>query len=109
MNPPNNDTAPQGLREWWLTPPRSGTQRLINPLEYRHLRLFGALRVAGGGVAVAAAVACFAYSAYGWGVFFLVLGTLNLAGGSWYVTIGRSAVTQRSERPSQPKRTDGAV
>jgi len=28
---------------------------------------------------------------YGWAAFFLVLGALNLAGGCWYLTIGRSA------------------
>jgi hypothetical protein len=90
MNAPNGNTATSGLRAWWTSPPRSGMQRLINPWEYRHLRLFGVTRIAGGGIAAAAGVVCLAYDAYGWAAFFLALGTLNLAGGSWYITISRS-------------------
>jgi len=91
MNAPNDNTAPKGLREWWLTPPRPGMQRLIYPYEYRHLRFFGVGRVAGGSVAAAAGVVCLSYGVYGWAAFFLAIGALNLAGGSWYLTIARSA------------------
>jgi hypothetical protein len=66
-------------------------QRLIVPYEYRHLRFFGTTRIAGGGLAAAAGVICLAYDAYGWAAFFLVLGALNLAGGSWYLNVARSA------------------
>ena len=66
-------------------------QRLINPWEYRHLRAFGVTRIAGGGVAAAAGVVCLSYGVYGWAAFFLVLAALNFAGGSWYITIDRSA------------------
>jgi hypothetical protein len=65
--------------------------RLIIPWEYRHLRLYGVTRVAGGSVAVAAGVICLSYGVYGWAAFFLVLGALNLAGGSWFLTIDRAA------------------
>jgi hypothetical protein len=71
--------------------PRSGMQRLIVPYEYRHLRFFGTGRIAGGSVAAAAGVICLAYGVYGWAAFFLILGTLNLAGGYWYLTVDRSA------------------
>ena len=91
MNAPNDNTAAKGLRGWWAYPPRPGLQRLINPWEYRRLRTFGVMRIAGGSVAAAAGVICLAYGVYGWAAFFLVLGTLNLAGGSWYLTIDRSA------------------
>jgi hypothetical protein len=94
MNAPDDNTPPNGLRGWWASPPRSGMRRLINPWEYRHLRLFGVTRVAGGGVAGAAGVVCLSYDAYGWAAFFLAIGTLNLAGGSWYITIARSAAHQ---------------
>jgi hypothetical protein len=87
MNAPNGTTAAKGLRGWWSSPPRSGMQRLIVPYEYRHLRSFGAGRT----VAAAAGVICLAYGVYGWAAFFLVLGTLNLAGGYWYLTVARSA------------------
>jgi len=91
MNAPNGSSGPKGLREWWLSPPRAGMQRLIAPWEYRHLRAFGVMRVVGGGVAAAAGVVCLAYSVYGWAAFFLILGALNLAGGYWFLTVDRSA------------------
>jgi len=91
MNAPNGNTALNGLRGWWLSPPRPGTHRLINPWEYRHLRGFGITRVVGGSAAAAAGVVCLAYDVDGWAAFFLVLGGLNLAGGCWYLTIASSA------------------
>jgi hypothetical protein len=90
MNAPNDNTAPRGLRGWWLTPPRAGLQRLIHPWEYRHLRFFGVGRIAGGSAAAAAGLICLAYGVYGWAAFFLAIGTLNLAGGYWYLTVVRS-------------------
>ena len=81
MNAQNDDT----------TPPRTGMRRLIVPWEYRHLSGFGVTRIASGSVAAAAGVVCLSYGVYGWAAFFLVLGALNLAGGSWYITIARSA------------------
>jgi hypothetical protein len=91
MNAPNDNTAPKGLRGWWLSPSRSGMQRLIAPYEYRHLRGFGVTRIAGGSVAAAAGVVCLSYGVYGWAAFFLVLAALNFAGGYWYISIDRSA------------------
>jgi hypothetical protein len=91
MNAQDDNTAARGLRGWWLTPPRQGMQRLIAPYEYRHLRLFGFGRIAGGSVATAAGIICLAYDAYAWAAFFLAVGALNLAGGCWYVSINRSA------------------
>jgi hypothetical protein len=88
MNASNDNTAATGLRGWWASPPRPGMQRLIVPYEYRHLRLFGAGRIAGGATA---GVVCLAYGVYGWAAFFLVLGVLNLAGGYWYLTVAHSA------------------
>jgi len=87
----NDNTAPKDLRGWWASPPRSGLRRLIAPWEYRHLRAFGVMRIAGGSVGAAAGVVCLSYGVYGWAAFFLVLAALNVAGGYWYLTIGRSA------------------
>jgi hypothetical protein len=81
----------KGPRGWWLTPPRSGIYRLIAPWEYRHLRFAGGTRIAGGCVAAAAGAICLSYGVYGWAAFFLVVAALNLAGGSWYLNIARSA------------------
>ena len=47
MNAPDDNTAAKGLRGWWASPPRPGMERLIVPYEYRHLRFFGAGRIAG--------------------------------------------------------------
>lgn len=90
MNALNDHTPARGLRGWWASPPRTGLQRLIAPYEYRHLRFFGTARIAGGAVAATAGVICLAYDAYGWAAFFLVLGALNLAGGSWFLNVARS-------------------
>lgn len=103
MNAPNDDTdnpAATGpwarLRGWWRSPPRPGLHRLINPWEYRHLRVFGATRLAGGSVAAAAGILTLSFGGsdrktYGWAAFFLVIAALNFAGGAWYLTIARSA------------------
>jgi hypothetical protein len=91
MNAPNDNTAAKRLRRWWLSPPRPGLQRLIIPIEYRHLRGFGVTRIAGGSVAAAAGFICLSYSVYDWAAFFLVLAALNLAGGCWYITVARCA------------------
>ena len=91
MSTPNDNTAPRGLREWWQSPERPGMQRLINPVEYRHLRTYGVTRIFGGCVAAAAGIICLAYDVYGWAAFFLVIGALNLGGGYWYLIIDRSA------------------
>jgi len=69
-------------------------QRLIIPWEYRHLRVYGVGRIAGGSVAAAAGVVCLSYGVHGWAAFFGVIAALNLAGGSWYITIARSAAAR---------------
>jgi hypothetical protein len=91
MNASNDNTAARGLRGWWASPPRTGLRRLIVPYEYRHLRFFGVTRIAGGSIAAAAGVICLGYGVYGWAAFFLVLGALNIGGGSWYLNVDRSA------------------
>ncbi len=88
MNAPHDNTAPKGQRG---PPPRSGMRRLIVPFEYRHLHAFGITRIAGGSIQAAAGLVCLSYGVYPWAAFFLVLAALNLAGGSWYLTIDRSA------------------
>jgi hypothetical protein len=90
MNAPNGNTAAKRLRRWWLIPPRPGLQRLIHPSEYRNLRRFGIMRIAGGCAAAAAGLICLAYGVHGWAAFFLIVAALNLVGGSWFLTIDRS-------------------
>jgi hypothetical protein len=91
MNAPDDNTTAKGLRGWWLSPPRAGMQRLINPWEYHHLSAFGVTHIAGGIVAAGIGAFILSYAAYGWAALFLVLAALNLAAGYWYLTIARSA------------------
>jgi hypothetical protein len=77
----------KGLRVWWLTPPRPGIYRLIAPWEYRHLRVFGGVRIAGGSVQATAGAICLGYGVYGWAAFFLVIAALNLVSGCWFLAI----------------------
>jgi hypothetical protein len=91
MNTPHDNTAPKGLRGWWLTPPRPGLQRLIHPWEYRHLRAFALVRIVGGCAAAVVGLICLLYGGYGWAAFFLVVAALDLAWAYWELTIARSA------------------
>ena len=99
MNARNENTAVKRLREWWLSPARSGMQLLIAPPEYRHLRAFGITRICGGIVAVAAGIVCLSYQAYGWAAFFLVIAALDLATAYWELTVARSKNPRHVSRP----------
>jgi hypothetical protein len=84
----------KGLRGSWASPPRPGIYRLIAPWAYRHLRFYGVGHSVGGAVLTAAGLICLSYGVYGWAAFFLALGVLNLAGGSWYLVVDRSRSTR---------------
>jgi hypothetical protein len=73
----------------WLSS-RPGIYRLVPPWAYRHLRFYGFGHIVGGSLQAIAGLICLAYGAYGWAAFFLAIAALNLAGGSWYLTIDRS-------------------
>ena len=101
MNAPDDNTTAKGLRGWWLSPPRSGTHRLISPWEYRHLGVFGVTRAAGGGfqLGIGLVLLSLGRSAqtdqerrkmYRLSAWFLVPAALNLASGYWYITIASS-------------------
>jgi len=94
MNAPNDNAGPRSFRDWWRYPPRPGLQRFINPWEYRHVGLFGAIRIVGGGVAAVAGIICLSYGVWGWAAFFLAIAGLNLAAGFWYLSIARSATAR---------------
>jgi hypothetical protein len=94
MNGPNDNTGHRSFGDWWRYPPRPGLQRLINPWEYRHLGLFGGMRIAGGTVAAVAGIICLSYGVWGWAAFFLAIAGLNFAGGFWYLSIARSAAAR---------------
>ena len=104
MNAATNNNAAKRLREWWASPPRSGLQRLIIPWEYRYLRVFGLMRIAGGIVAAGIGAFIISYGAYGWAAFFLVLGAADLAVGYWEITIARSAAASARARARRHRR-----
>jgi hypothetical protein len=96
MHAPNDNTAAKRLRQWWLTPPRPGLQRLIIPWEYRHLRFWAGMRIAAGIVlvglgAVTLVGGSFTTEAVGWTAFWLVLAAPQFSVAYWYLTIARSA------------------
>jgi hypothetical protein len=97
MSASSGSTGATGPRGWWQSPPRTGMRRLINPWEYRHLRAFGVTRVFGGSIAAGAGAICLSYRVYGWAGFFLVIGSLNIAGGCLDLSIDsikRAAATE---------------
>ena len=98
----NDSTAPKGLRGWWTSPPRSGMKRLINPWEYRHLRVSGVTRAAAGGFQLGIGLVLLSLGRnagtdqerrkmYRLSAWFLAPAAGNLAGGYWYIAIASSA------------------
>ncbi len=102
MNARHGNTTAKGLRGWWLSPPRPGMHRLINPWEYRHLRTSEVTRAAAGGFQLGIGLVLLSLGRraetdqerrkmYRLSAWFLVPAAGNLASGYWYTTIARSA------------------
>lgn len=96
MNAPDDSTAPEGLRGWWASPPRSGLRRVISPWEYRHLRLCAGVRISSGTVLVGLGVVTLSFGGndaktYGWAAAFLAAAAANLTFARWELAIDRSA------------------
>ena len=87
MNAPKDNITAKGLREWWASPQRPGIAPPAQPMGVRHPAPLGsACRWQRRG---RRGRGCLWYDDDGWSGFFQILGTLNLAGGSWYLTIAR--------------------
>jgi hypothetical protein len=91
-----NNTASQRLREWWTSPPRSGPRLIISPMEYRHLRTFGRVRIASGIVLTGVGAATLVFGGndrktYGWATWFFTGAAANLAYGYWQLSIASQA------------------
>jgi hypothetical protein len=96
MHAPNNNSAPEGLRGWWASPPRSGLRLIISPWEYRHLRGWASVRIASGIVLVGLGAVTVSFGGndgktYGWAAVFLAAAIANLAFASWELSIARSS------------------
>ena len=99
MLAPNSNTAPKGLRGWWTSPSRSGMRLIIWPWEYRHLRAWAGVRMAGGLVPVGLGVVTLSFGGndrktYGWTMAFLVAAAAELAFAYWELSIARSEATR---------------
>ncbi len=95
MHAPNANTAPEGLRGWWASPPRSGMQRMISPWEYRHLRGWAGVRMASGiaSAGLGAVTLSFGgndWKTYGWTMVFLALAAAQFSFACWELIIARS-------------------
>jgi hypothetical protein len=93
-----DNTASKGLRGWWTSPPRSGPRLIISPVEYRHLRAWGRVRIASGVVLTGLGVVTLTFGGndrktYGWATWFLGGAAANLVYGYWELNLARRAPT----------------
>ncbi len=92
MSTATHNHAFNGLRRWWTSPSRSGPRLIISPIEYRHLRAFGRVRIASAVVltGLGSATLCFGGNdrkTYGWATWFVTGAAANLAYGYWQLSI----------------------
>jgi hypothetical protein len=90
------ESTDNGLRGRWTNPPRSGMRLIIAPWEYRHLRGFARLRIAGGIVLAGLGLVTLSFGGtdaktYGWTTAFLAAGLAQFAFAYWELSIARSA------------------
>jgi len=95
MSAADDNPAPEGLRGWWASPPRSGMRRIISPWEYRHLRAWAGVRIASGIVLAGLGAVTLSFGGndwktYGWTMAFLALAAAQLSFAYWELTIDRS-------------------
>jgi hypothetical protein len=99
-----NHTPAKGLREWWISPSRSRLRLIISPIEYRHLRTFGRVRIASGIALTGLGALTLSFGGndrktYGWASLFLVGAAANLAYGYWELTIVRETDQHSDAKP----------
>jgi hypothetical protein len=99
------NTAVRNLRKWWSSPSRSGLRLIISPVEYRHLRVWGRVRIVSGIVlaGLGTATLCFGgkdRKTYGWATSFLTGASANLVYGYWELSIARRPTRAPGPRPA---------
>jgi DNA-binding MarR family transcriptional regulator len=97
-------TTSKRLHPWWTSPPRSGPRLIISPIEYRHLRAFGRVRIASGIVLTGLGTLTLAFGGndretYGWASLFLAGAAANLASGCWELAIAPETDQQSRRNP----------
>lgn len=99
-----NNTASKGLRARWTSPPRSGLRLIISPVEYRHLRAWGRVRIASGILLTGLGTVTLSFGGndrktYGWAIWFLAGVAANLAYGYWELSIAPETDQHSGGRP----------
>ncbi len=99
-----NDTAANGLRGWWTSPPRAGLRLIISPLDYRHLRASGRVRIASGILLSGLGVVTLCFGGkdrkiYLWAIWFLGGAAATGAFGSWELRIARKTDKHADDTP----------
>jgi hypothetical protein len=74
------------------TPSRTGVRRLIPPWEFRNLRAWATLHIAGGLAKTTVGFVLLSLHAYGWAALFLAAGMVAYTLGYWEMSIARSTV-----------------
>ncbi len=95
MHAPDDSTAPEGLRGWWASPPRSGPRRIISPWEYRHLRGWAGVRMASAAALAGLGAVTLSFGGndrktYGWTMVFVAAAAVQFSFAYWELTIARS-------------------
>jgi hypothetical protein len=98
MSETNGNTAPNGLRGWWNSPPRSGLRRFISPWEYRRLRFWAGVRIVAAIVLVSLGLVTLTFGGtdwktYWWTIAFLAAGAAQFAFAYWELRIARAAAS----------------
>ena len=98
----------KGLRARWMYPPRRGMRVVISPWEYRHLRGWAQLRIAGGVALTGLGLVTLAFGGsgwktYGWTMVFLAAAAANLAFAYWELSIARSEATKPERKEAAPQ------
>jgi hypothetical protein len=104
MQNASNNKAAKGLRGWWTSPPRSGLRLIISPIEYRHLRAWGRVRIASAILLTGPGVVTLSFGGndqktYGWAIWFLGGAAANAAFGSWELSLAPETDQHSGGRP----------
>jgi hypothetical protein len=113
MHTPSSDTARKGLLDRWTSPPRSGIRLVISPSEFRHLRAWARVRIAGGIVLAGLGLVTLSFGAndsktYWSATAFPAAAPANLAFAYWELSIARSpaasdAISARGSASQKPR------
>ena len=111
MQPAGPNADRKGLRGRWMYPPRRGMRVVISPWEYRHLRGWAQVRIAGGVAMTGLGIVTLAFGGsdwktYGWAMAFLAAAAANLAFAYWELSIARSEAAEPERQEDASRHAD---